>query len=105
MWRPYTDKGKPFDPHMIEVHWFRPALDSSGERPQLPTSVVPYRVSTRGTYYTFNRWGTPTRPTGLTRNPRIYARFAAELDIQNLARDILPPPIHARPRACPSFLE
>nr|GFA79629.1 hypothetical protein [Tanacetum cinerariifolium] len=52
-WRPYTDKDQPSIPRIIEVHWFRPALDSSGERPQLPTSVVSYRVSTRDTYYTF----------------------------------------------------
>nr|GEY62121.1 hypothetical protein [Tanacetum cinerariifolium] len=51
-WRPYTDKDQPSIPRIIEVHWFRPALDSSGERPQLPTSVVSYRVSTRDTYYT-----------------------------------------------------
>ena len=29
-------------------------FDSSGERPQLPTSVVSYRVSTRDMYYTHN---------------------------------------------------
>ncbi|GJR82863.1 hypothetical protein Tco_0153648 [Tanacetum coccineum] len=52
--RPYTDKDQPSVPRIIEVHWFRPALDSLGEQPQLPTSVVPYRVSTRGTYYTLN---------------------------------------------------
>ncbi|GJX49797.1 Toll/interleukin-1 receptor domain-containing protein [Tanacetum coccineum] len=50
--RSYTDKDQPSIPRIIEVHWFRPALDSSGERPQLPTSVVSYRVSTRDTYYT-----------------------------------------------------
>nr|GFA90783.1 hypothetical protein [Tanacetum cinerariifolium] len=51
-WRPYTNKDQPSIPRITEVHWFRPALDSSGERPQLPTSVVSYRVSTRDTYYT-----------------------------------------------------
>nr|GFA08835.1 probable beta-D-xylosidase 6 [Tanacetum cinerariifolium] len=51
--RLYTNKDQPSIPRIIEVHWFRPALDSSGERPQLPTSVVSYRVSTRDTYYTF----------------------------------------------------
>ncbi|GJW11239.1 hypothetical protein Tco_1577066 [Tanacetum coccineum] len=55
-WRPLLDKDQPSIPRpaihpALEVHWFRPALDSSGERPQLPVWCH-IESSTRGTYYT-----------------------------------------------------
>nr|GEV73803.1 hypothetical protein [Tanacetum cinerariifolium] len=100
VWRPYTDKDQPSFSRIIEVHWFRPALDSSGEQPQLPTSVVPYRVLYSWHVLHPYLWGTPTRPIGINQQPS-HSRTTSKQNptLQNLARDILPPPFHARPRA------
>ncbi|GJZ41583.1 hypothetical protein Tco_0588469 [Tanacetum coccineum] len=45
--RSYIDKDQSSIPRITVVHWFRLALDSSGERPQLPTSEVLYQVNSR----------------------------------------------------------
>ncbi|GKB38216.1 hypothetical protein Tco_0883158 [Tanacetum coccineum] len=68
VWRPHTDKDQKSIPRIIEVHWFRPALDSSEERPQLPTSVVPYRV-----LYSWGAAPTPDQYSAIS-SPLLVAR-------------------------------
>nr|GEV62364.1 UDP-glycosyltransferase 85C1-like [Tanacetum cinerariifolium] len=89
-WRPYTDKDQPSISRIIEVHWFRPALDSSGERPQLPTSVVPFRVLYSWHVLHPYRWGTPTRPIGINHQPS-HSRTPSKQNptLQNLDRNTM----------------
>ncbi|MFS8004901.1 hypothetical protein Hanom_Chr13g01231161 [Helianthus anomalus] len=64
-------------PLLCVGHWFRPALDSSGERRQLSTSGVFVVCTTRHVHLFIDTDSVPQQSPGLASNPKVQAQPTA----------------------------